>query len=69
MSFTEEDRAVIRDIIAKFLTVKELRTEEMCNEKMDNMEENVKGLNNKLWAIILLSMSILGYNLFGALLR
>ena len=76
MSFTEEDKAVIRDIIAKFLTDKKLQTEKMCEEKMDNMEgimkevkETVESFNRKLWTIIVLTISILGYNLFSALTR
>jgi len=74
MIFTEEDRAVIRDIIAKFLTTKKLQTEKMCEEKMDNQEgivgeikNTVESFNKKLWAIILLLVSILGYNLITAL--
>lgn len=69
MSYTDEDKAVIRDIVAKFLTGKNYQTEKMCAVKMDNLEAIVKSVNNKLWAIILLLVSVLGYNLFTALAR
>ena len=69
MVYTEEDKAVIRDIVATFLTVKKFQTEKMCEVKMDNMEVIVKSVNSKLWAIILLLISVLGYNLFTALAR
>ena len=61
MSFTDEDKSVIRDVIADFLTKRKLQTKEMCDEKMDNVEATVKSINVKLWAIILL--------LFGSLVN
>ncbi len=69
MELTDENKAVIRDEIAVFLSTKKLQTKELCKEKMGNMDSIVKSVNNKLWAIILLLVSVLGYNLFAVLVR
>ncbi|KKL22678.1 hypothetical protein LCGC14_2433060 [marine sediment metagenome] len=69
MELTEENKAVIRDEIAVFLSARKYQTEKMCKEKMVTLEGIVKSVNNKLWAIILLLISTLGYNLFAALAR
>lgn len=60
MGLSSEDKPFIRDVIADFLSKKKLQTKELCDEKMDNMEDNVKNVNNKLWAIILLHLTLLG---------
>ena len=60
MALNSEDKPFIRDVIADFLTKKKLQTKELCEEKMGNMEDNVKNVNNKLWAIILLHLTLLG---------
>jgi hypothetical protein len=58
---TDEERAVIRDIVADFVHKKGYVTEKMCDIKMDNQEEDMKrfegrmdGLGKKAWAIIML---------------
>lgn len=60
MSVDDKDKPFIRDVIADFLSKEELQTEKICGIKMKNMEDDVKGLNKKLWTIILLNITLLG---------
>ena len=63
MEITTENRSVIREIIADFVSSKRLMSKELCEEKMttvENMEESMKSLDRKLWAIILILLTIAG---------
>jgi hypothetical protein len=61
MSFTEEQKALIKTIARE-----ELVSTQLCDEKMGNMEGDMKGLDKKIggvskqsWAIIFLLFGIL----------
>jgi hypothetical protein len=66
MSFTSEQRAVIKEIVADFLRPLNLMNEKTCTLKMDNQEDDmqrfekrINSLSNKSWAIILMLLSLL----------
>lgn len=54
MEFTEENKAVIRDEVNKFITDEDFTQEKACKERRTNMKEAVCSLNKKFWAVILL---------------
>lgn len=60
MLVDDKDKPFIRDVIADFVSKKEFQTEKICGIKMKNMEDDVKGLNSKLWTIIMLNIMLLG---------
>jgi hypothetical protein len=68
MAFTEEDKVVIKDIAMTAIHDKKLQTEKMCDEKMDNMEGDMKVIRKQLWFLIAMVLGLAGKNIYAGLM-
>ncbi|KKN66841.1 hypothetical protein LCGC14_0467090 [marine sediment metagenome] len=68
MPFDKGDIAIIKDEVAKFISLKKFTPESACEERRENMKEAVESLNKKFWTVItllVLNLIALAFSGFG----